>query len=163
MDKEVSHRSVNPQLEQMYQGILPYSEYQEISRTFLEKASHLLAPKDFALGAELIQSIEPDDKEGMRAIAVVFGSMVHGERRMKERLQAEKIDVFDALKGYTDQQVKIIVSQLTSMAQNDGCTVGCAWCFLDPNRRIRKAFSFESTKRFLRRYGIFFQKYLFRM
>jgi hypothetical protein len=69
------------------------------------------------------------------------------------RFAATKIDIFKQnLHRFTDKEMAVIVRACHLIQMTDGCTVACSWCYLNAQPYIQYAISFDSARRFIKKY-----------
>lgn len=74
-------------------------------------------------------------------------------RKMRERQNQQTVSLEDILSPFSDGEKRLLSANLAAVQLNDGCTVGCAWCGLEANRRVTKAFDLDSLRQFSGKYG----------
>lgn len=63
------------------------------------------------------------------------------------------INILDQISIYSENELRIILSQLTGLQLTDGCNGRCPFCFLGTKKGVTSKYSFESIKIFLNKYS----------
>jgi len=71
----------------------------------------------------------------------------------KDVERAPSVDLMEQLSQYTEEERKLIISQMTALQLTEGCNGGCPFCFLGMKKGVLAKYSFESIVAFFRQYG----------
>ena len=125
---------LNPR--QKLEGFLPGLRRQD--RLFVEAivSDPNVSPK---LSKDIVSLLEMD-AEGRKS-------------KQEERLAAEQVNMMDIIEPFNEKERIIIARNLPQIEMTLGCTGGCPWCAADAPRHVTKAFTFDSFKEFMGKYG----------
>lgn len=72
------------------------------------------------------------------------------------RFAVKKVDIFkQTLHRWTEKELIAILRACHLIQMTDGCTVACAWCYLNAQPYINYAMSYDSIRRFIQKYARF--------
>jgi len=71
----------------------------------------------------------------------------------KDVERAPSVDLMEQLSQYTEEERKLMISQMTALQLTEGCNGGCPFCFLGVKKGVVSKYSFESISAFFKQYG----------
>jgi len=72
--------------------------------------------------------------------------------------KAEKVDILKEFEQFSSRQRKLILKCLYALELIKGCTGDCYYCLFDRKKRIEKKYSFQSLKKFYKKYSRYIPK-----
>ena len=70
------------------------------------------------------------------------------------RFAVKRIDLYKQnLNRFTEKELVVMMRSCHLIQMTDGCTVACAWCYLNAQPYIQFAISFDSIRRFIKKYS----------
>jgi len=71
----------------------------------------------------------------------------------RDARNAESVDLVDQMEKFSEDERKLILSQMTALQLTEGCNGHCPFCYLGKSKGVESKYSFESIKSFFRKYG----------
>lgn len=71
----------------------------------------------------------------------------------EQRKAIERVDLMQLMDTFNPREQRVIARNLVGIQMTDGCTVGCPFCGAEAKKGIEKAFTFESYKQFMEKFG----------
>ena len=73
--------------------------------------------------------------------------------KIKNCQDIPSINILEQISAYSENELKILLSQLTGLQLTDGCNGRCPFCFLGTKKGVTSKYSFESIKMFMNKYS----------
>lgn len=129
--------------------------------TTIHKLLHgaLLIDKDREFANTLIQKLEEAPINTVTRAAYLGLRLLLDQDKITRakttrRFAVKKIDLFKQnLSRFTHKELSKILESCHLIQMTDGCTVACSWCYLNAQPYIQFAISFDSIRRFIKKYS----------
>lgn len=129
--------------------------------TTIHKLLHgaLLIDKDREFANTLIQKLEEAPVNTVTRAAYVGLQLLLDQDKITRakttrRFSVKKIDLFRQNLGrFTRKELFKILESCHLIQMTDGCTVACSWCYLNAQPYIQFAISFDSIRRFIKKFS----------
>lgn len=131
----------------------------KIRRLYKLLQGALLIDKDRDFTKELIQMLATAPINTMThsvysGVELLLNQDKITQVKIMRRFAATKIDIFKQnLHRFTDKEMAVIARACHLIQMTDGCTVACSWCYLNAQPYIQYAISFDSARRFIKKYA----------
>ncbi len=126
-------------------------------RTLLLGADLILDDKAFA--ERLIRKFENAQVDSVSRSAYAGMELLLNQDKIvraktARRFATKKIDLIkQTLSLYSEREIAKIVEACHLIQMTDGCTVACAWCYLNAQPYVQYSISYESIRQFIRKYA----------